>query len=199
MNLSQCKVFDWLTFTARIEGGAIVDIYASLYNNTAPGGQTDVLMANAELNDLGYSGTISVYNVLGRLGLGAHDSVYKTRNDSLLDEKLIRSLAGRCTTYIEITAVLKEEHGIKFVPKALAYYMRQHGIWEEIADMKRHRSVRYLVKDGRTTMFNNMHDVVEFLGIPNGTIFNEKNKKHPRFRVFTWKEHVRGDDSRCKI
>lgn len=52
MNLSQCKVFDWLTFTARIEGGAIVDIYASLYNNTAPGGQTDVLMANAELNDL---------------------------------------------------------------------------------------------------------------------------------------------------
>lgn len=137
-------------------------------------------------NDLDYSGPQPIYEVIDRLELDYHKTKYHF--DSSISEDLIREVSKKSIGYKYMAGILERDYGLTLNPKTIQSFMKAHKMQEEVDGMRQRREMRYLIKDGKTIAFHNLAELARYVGMTKATALNQKNVKHPPFRIMTWEE-----------
>lgn len=138
---------------------------------------------------LGMKGNASIYRILDYKGIPRHKE-YHAR-DITKDEvkKAMACCWGRADTVNELQKKYPD-----ILPTDLDYLIKKYNLFDEREELIRRWRCRYLAINGKIIRFDSMKDVADYLGISQSWLSHSIKGDNPKYKVYTWKEHVRGDD-----
>lgn len=138
---------------------------------------------------LGMKGNASIYRILDYNGIPRRKK-YHAR-DITKDE--VKETMARCWGRADTVAELQKKYP-NLTSADLDYLIEKYSLFDEREELIKRWRCRYLAINGKIIRFDSMKDVADYLGISQSWLSQIVKGDSPKYKVYTWKEHVRGDD-----